>query len=217
MPELIEQVAERALSVPDQARSFTISTADDYQRADGLLTGWREIEAQVHAAFDSVVDAAHKAHKEAVAQRKKYLDPLEQGRSLLKPKMAKWNWEQERIRLEAQRKAEEEARKREEEERLAAAVALEQAGEPEAAEEVLSAPAVPAPVFVPKAIPKTDTKFRMQWYAEVVSLRALCKAVAEGKVPETLIEANMPALNKMASALKQSMSVPGVAAKSRTV
>jgi hypothetical protein len=55
------------------------------------------------------------------------------------------------------------------------------------------------------------------WYAEVSSLQMLCKAIAEGKQPVTLIQANMTALNSMAKALKSSMNIPGVVAKSKTV
>lgn len=214
---IIEQVEQKALSVPEQAREFHIATNDQFLAADTILSGWREIENQIHTAFDPVVEAANKAHKEAVAQRKKYLDPIEQGRAILKPKMAEWQREQERIRQEEQYRAEEEARKRAEEEQIAAAVAAERVGETEVAEKILSAPVQAAPVFVPKQTPKTQTTFRTQWYAEVIDIKALCRAVAEGKASPECVLPNMPVLNRLASAMKSTMNTPGVAAKSRTV
>lgn len=215
--EILEQVERKALSVPEQAKAFMIATPEQFIEADSLLVAWRGIEKEVHDAFDPIVDAAFKAHKEAVGQRKKYLDPIEQGRAVLKPKMAEYQREQERVRQEEQRKAEAEALARAEQEQIEAALAAEQAGEPEVAEQIISEPVAPEPVFVPKATPKTATTFRTQWYAEVTDIKTLCRAIADGRQPVALIEPNMPALNKMATALKSTLSIPGVVAKSKTV
>lgn len=214
---VIEQVEEKALSVPDQARLVVIKTNDDYISADNVLTAWRQIENEVHSAFDPIVESAHKAHKEAVSQRKKYLDPIEQGRAILKPKMAEWQWEQERIRQEAERKAQEAARKAAEESALQAALAAEQAGEKEVAEAIMAEPVAAPTVVIAKTTPKVATTFRTVWFAEVTDLKALCKAIAEGKQPIALIEPNMVALNKMATALKSNMAIPGIVARSKTV
>jgi hypothetical protein len=46
---------------------------------------------------------------------------------------------------------------------------------------------------------------------------ALVKAVAAGTQPLALLEPNMPALNKMATALKSAMNIPGVKAEERKV
>lgn len=52
-----------------------------------------------------------------------------------------------------------------------------------------------------------------RWKVEEVDIKALCKAVADGLVSSELIEANMTALNKMASSMKEFMKVPGVTVK----
>jgi len=216
-PTELNLVEDRAVSVPQQAQAFTVASNADMLRADELLITWRTLEAEVHEAFDGIVDKAHQAHKEAVAQRKRYLEPIEQGRAILKPKMAEWNKEQERIRQEEQRKAEEAARKRAEDEALEMAALAEKVGDNALADAIMEQPITPMPVFVPKLSPKTATRFQERWYAECVDIKALCRAIADGKQPIALIEPNMVALNKLAGALKGSMQIPGVVAKSKTV
>jgi hypothetical protein len=55
------------------------------------------------------------------------------------------------------------------------------------------------------------------WGAEVRDIKALCRAIAEGKASPNLVTPNMPALNKLATALKETMNVPGVRPYSRRV
>ena len=211
------EIEESALSIPAQAQAFRIVSNGDYKQADDLLVAWKVIENEIHTAFDPICDAAFKAHKEAVSQRKKYLDPIESGRTILKPKMFSYQQEQERIRQEAQRKAEEETRKQAEEIALQAAVEAEAAGNKELAEAIINEPVKAAPVSIPKIVPKVATTFRTQWYAEVVDFKKLVIEIAAGRQPITLIEPNMSALNKIAVALKDSMHIPGVVAKSKPV
>ena len=68
------------------------------------------------------------------------------------------------------------------------------------------------------SVPKTPGVSKSQrWYAEVVSLLDLVKAVAEGKAPVECLEANMPVLNKLATASRSMMKIPGVVAKTKPV
>ena len=76
------------------------------------------------------------------------------------------------------------------------------------------------PVIVPKATPKVQgVSYREVWNAECYDIKALCKAVAEGRVSTECVMPNQVALNKMATALKATMAntVPGVKAISRRV
>lgn len=52
---------------------------------------------------------------------------------------------------------------------------------------------------------------------EVFNMMDLIKAVANGEAPENCVKPNQPVLNKMATALKQTMNVRGVRAISRRV
>lgn len=146
-----------------------------------------------------------------------------------------------RAEEEARRKAEAERieaeRKAEEERLMAAAQAAEAAGDKqtadalaeaaievtEAAKEevaaVVSEPVTVAPVVLPKATPKLQggPVYREVWSAECVDVVVLCRAVSEGKASRECVLPNMPALNKMATALKNTMNIPGIRAVSRRV
>lgn len=147
----------------------------------------------------------------------------------------------EEERIAAERKAEQERleaeRKAEEERLLAEAEAAEKRGDKEAAEiltnaaietseqiketieAVASEPLYVPPVVVPKAVPKMQggPVYRETWFAEVTDIKALCMAVATGKAPAECVMGNMPVLNKMAVALRSSLNIDGVAARSKRV
>jgi hypothetical protein len=87
----------------------------------------------------------------------------------------------------------------------------------EAAEAVLDAPVAAERVKMPE-VPKADgTSYRETWSAEVVSLAALVKAVAEGKAPIAYLEANTQALNAAARTFKGTVEIPGVRIKKDTI
>ena len=219
--ELVAQteVEQKALTVPEQAEVFAVTTNDEYSRADEYLALWKSLEDEIHKDHDVVIKGLNDGHKKAIALRDKYLTPINTGRKLLKGKMIVYQDAQERIRRVAQAKAEAEARKRAEDEQLALAAQLEKEGDTETAEAVLAEPITPPPVVVPRTAPAASrlSAGRSVWSAEVVNLMALVKAVAEGKQRITLIQANETALNGMARSLKSGLAIPGVRAVERKV
>lgn len=176
----LKESEQKALSVPEQADTLSVSTADQYLACEDYLALWKSYEDQIHADHDPIVKKADTLHKDAVALRKKYLEPIENGRRILKGKMITYQTEQERIRQEAQRRAEEESRKRAEEETLAAALQAEQEGDKATAEAILAEPVQVAPVIVPKTAPAPSrlSAGREVWSAEVTSLADLVKGIA---------------------------------------
>lgn len=158
MPEpAIAEVEQKALSVPARARSIEIKDNESFIRAGELLKAIKDIRREIDETFDSVIKKAHEAHKEAVGQKKKAENPLVEAEGIIKPKIASYMAEQERIRREEERRLQEEARKREEEARLAEAVHLEQIGEPEeVVQSVLEEPIAPPVIVLPKATPKVE-------------------------------------------------------------
>ena len=215
----VTEVEQKALSVPDQAKALTVTSNEQYEQGEGLLTICKQLETEIHAAFDGIVEKAHQAHKEAVAQRSKYLMPIEEGRKILKQKMIAYQSDQELKRFKEQQRLEAEARKRAEDEALAAAVQAEAEGDKETAEAILAEPVQVAPVVAQRTAPAASrlSAGRSVWSAEVVSLLALVKAIAAGTQPITLIEANMTALNGRARSDKNYLSIPGVRAVERKV
>jgi len=121
--------------------------------------------------------------------------------------------------LEQQRKAQEEQRKAQlaaEEAAAAARVAQAEqlATEGRVAEglALLDGPeAIPEAVYIAPTTPKVQgvSAPRLTYAVEVYSLTELVKAVADGRAPLGVLEANQSALNKMASALKTGFAMPG--------
>jgi hypothetical protein len=240
---------DEVVALETQARSFgadvqalRITDAERYAEAGALLKAIAVYVRRVGEVLDPIVEAAHRAHKVAVAQRDRLLQPATEAKRTLGLRMATWDAEQARLRREAaeavqrererlerearlvaeaeQRRLQEEAETR----RLEEAVALEQAGDGAGAVARLEAPistpvVVPAPIVVaappPLRPPKVEgVSYRVEWSAEVEDFGALVRAVAAGQQPITLLSANMAALNQLARALKGAMGVPGVRAVS---
>ena len=225
----VQEVTTTALAVPDQARAIVVTDNASYAAAAELLITIKGIRRKIEDTFKPIKQKMDAAKKEVLDQERAADAPLRQAEDYLKPQLAKWDAEQERIRREEERRLQDEARKREEEARLAAAIEAEQAGAKEEAEQILEQPVYVAPVVVPKATPKVagGPVFQTRWFASVTDIKALCRAVADGKASTEYVMGlekdrltgivSCPALNKMATALKGTMNVPGVQAMSRRV
>ncbi len=79
------------------------------------------------------------------------------------------------------------------------------------AEAIIETPVITAPVRIQAAVPKVaGVSYRDNWKGECFDLKALVKAIAEGKAPLSLVMANATVVNQTAKALKAEFQVPGV-------
>ncbi len=92
-------------------------------------------------------------------------------------------------------------------EQEALATMAEKCGDPETAED-LRGQEVYVPVAAPVAAEGTWPTTR--WHAELTDIVALCKAVADGTAPAELVQLNQPAANRLATALRDAVSYPGL-------
>lgn len=75
MNSLIEsEVSE----ITEQNQSISVNTPQDLAKATAVIKGIKSLMDKVKDSYDPIVDQAHKAHKEAIAQRDKYLKPLQE-------------------------------------------------------------------------------------------------------------------------------------------
>jgi hypothetical protein len=213
------EVESKALTIVDQAKAITVTDADTYTIAGNMWKDLGDMMDKIDETFNPLIEAAHRSHKAALAKKAEFYNPLKEARTNIKKLMSDYDQKQERLRQEEQRRLEVEARRQEEERRLQDAILAEELGETEEASAILEEPVQVAPVIVPKATPKRPggPVYREVWSAQVTDIKALCKAVADGRVSKECVQANMPALNKMATALKRTMNIPGVQAVSRRV
>lgn len=206
-----EEIETRALTIPEEAKAILIRDDESFQKAGRVLLVIKDLRSQINASFDPIITKAYAAHKEAVGQKKKVEAPLIEAEGIIKPRLASYHEEQERKRREEEEKLRQEAIRKAEEEQLRDAVSAEQSGMNDLSESILEGPAYVPIIVVPKTTASVaGVSFRDNWKAEVFDLKALLKAIVDGKVPSNVIEANMIVLNGLARSLKGQMNYPGV-------
>ena len=212
------EVEKLVPAVISQANAITVADAEEYEMACSFLTMIATRKKQVGETFDPIVQKAHAAWKEAIAQRDKFLKPLEQAEVDVKRKVTTWRIEEERKRRDEEGRLSAIAKAEAEERALAEAAALEANGEPELAAMVLQdAAEAPAPVVV--AMPtvpkqegiakKTNWKWRYKG-GEAAALLALVKAVAADPNLIGYLCVNETAVGATVRAQKNITRLPGI-------
>ena len=204
-------VETEGLVLAGQAEDLVVRDPATFQAAGQFLVSLKAYQARVHEIFAPIIKAAHDAHKVALAQRDSLLGGAQAAERILKGAMVAYEQQQ---RAEDERRRQEQdriAREQAEAMRQATATALDQAGQPQAAEAVRRAPSAPV-VLPPAPAPPTvaGVRFSDHWTAEVTDFAALVQAVASGAQPLHLLLPNEPALHALARTLKDTFAVPGV-------
>lgn len=167
---------------------------------------------------DSLVRPLNSVVKDINALFKAPRDQIDSLLAIAKKKMADFARAQMMI-AEQKRKAEQEAAEKERREAQELAEAMrEKIGDDakevadvvvEQAEKKVEQAAAPTKVKASRGQQSTVTVTKT-WKAEVTNVLDLCKAVAEGRLPTTVIEPNMRALNDLSRDTKKEREVDGV-------
>ena len=213
-----DEVAKLVPAVVAQAQQIAIESAEDYEMACSFLTLIATRQKQVGETFDPIVKKAHAAWKEAIEQRAKFLDPLEEAEKNVKSKVAAWDEEQERLRQEQEAREQEAARAHQIDQAVEQAAQHEANGDKDLAALVLEeASHAPAPVVViPSSVPKqegisktTNWKWRYKG-GEDDALRLLVKAAATDERWLAYLCVNETAVGGDARTKKGLAKVPGI-------
>lgn len=135
------------------------------------------------------------------AQFKPLRERIEQAKGVMESKALMWQ-KAERDRIEAEAEAE---HKRQEEEALAAAQDAQERGDEKAADAILDVAATtPEPDKKPAtgrgSLTGATGSISGRWIGRVVDVRAVCRAIADGEVPEDVIKGWYTSkLNRMAT------------------
>lgn len=205
------------------AKKYEVTGEKDLKTGADILKGIKETRNRIDAIFKPLTTAAHEAHQTIVAERDGHKAKIVEAEGIIKGKIGSFVERQEQ-EAEDRRREEQEAQARAEAKQQAIdeansqkAAALLAQGKTKQAEKVMTqaeaAPRVLVPEIAPVAAPVKvkGLSTRKNWKAEVTNLVALCKAIGEGKVQSYMVEANMPALNKMAAmAEKEDIGIAGV-------
>jgi len=184
-----------------------IKSDQEYRFACDFLLRVREKIRGWSDKFDPRIQQAHQVHKSLIDFKKEIVSPLVKAEDeLLKPAILKWERsESDRIRVEQER-MNREMKKQEEARRIELAAEMEKSGKKEEAAALIEEPIYTPEVIIAQPESPAGIQSRTLYSAEVVDLKLLCKAVAEGTAPTEYVAANMTVLNSLARNLKESVS-----------
>lgn len=193
-----ETLRETVVSpVVQKAKAFAITDNASNEAAAEFLKSIKGSQKQVKDFFAESKQKAAEAHKAICANENSMLKPLQESEALLKDKMSAFWQAQERIRIEAERKAAEEAEKI----NTAALEALENGDEEKAQRLAMESSMKAAEVQVSAPQKVSGISVREVWKWEVTDINA---------VPREYLVVNEQALNGIAKSAKDSLKVPGI-------
>lgn len=214
MPPLDSKLEDRTLTLAEQALGIAVVDQQSHDAAAELLLAVKGLRNEAENHHRPMIDAAHRAHKATLAGLQRIDDPLKQAEAILKSRIGQWEIEQKRLQAEQERIAREEADRARALEVEAEIEQAEAAGAPVEEVQAIITQAemrpAPRPVVAPTFTKAKGVSTAITYAAEVFDIKALCRAVAEGKVSSEMVQPNMTALNGMARALKGTMQIPGV-------
>jgi hypothetical protein len=190
------------------ARGLVVTEDKEYVGAIELGKDIKALEKEIDLKFDPLKDR----YQIVLKMKKSLTEPKDEALALIKMKVNAYQEKQERLRREEAARQLAEAQKREEETRLAEATAFEAAGEPEMAEEIISAPMELPPIELKRAVPSVAGSHTSEvWSAEVTSLLMLVRHVASHPSDINLLMSNEPACNSRARSIKDvDLGIPGL-------
>lgn len=148
-----KRIEKEASSVVSQAKGIAVKDEESYRKGSAIIDAGNGILKQVAETFDPLVANAHKLHKDLLATKKQFTDPIENALRIIKRQMSDWQMQLERERRAKEAELAEQARKESLEQAQREALVLEGQGEAEAAEETIQtaleapAPAITLPAF----------------------------------------------------------------------
>lgn len=195
-----------------EAQALEILTPEHYENAAALLKGVKRRAGEIEEERKRVLRPLDEARRRIMELFRPAQEVLAQAEHYIKRAVLDYQTEQERRRAEEEARLRELARK-EQERLMARAQKAAAVGKDELAETLEEqAQSVYVPVVVSGTPKISGLVTRQNWHAEVTDKAALIHAVAEGKVPDVVLEPNMVILNAQARALKEALDYPGVKA-----
>lgn len=208
IPETVKTAIEERLA---WARSVTIRNGEERTRAVETIKECKGLIAEIKAKLDKSCTLADQAHKEACRLRDSFLAAPKEVDGLLRAAVARYDAEQERIRMEEQRRLQAEADERARKERERLEREASKLKTPELREARLeAAAAVVAPVVTMPTAPRVDGESkRVTWKARLVDRCAFIRAAAAAGRFEFLV-VDEPALNAFARRTMGEVALTGV-------
>ena len=206
-----KEVGNRAVSILDTAKTVKVVDPETYTAAGFIWKSLKDMMKEVDEAWDKNIKLWHEGHKNALADKARYYQPLDTASRTVKKLMSDYDLAQERIRIAEQRRLEEIALKAEEERLLQEAILAEAearasgASKEEAAQEaaaIIEKPVYVPPVILPKETPKVmGMSFRTIWKFRIIDI---------AKIPREYLEPDMVKIGGVVRSLKGQTNISGI-------
>jgi len=194
---------ERANKILKACRDFIVTDSKSYSIADGMICHAKDLGKGIHLFLDPQCDAAFKAHKIATSNRKKLLDPLDQGSKELAQKMADYRQVEFRRVAEQQKELEDKARQEHEE---SIQTQIEELKRQNASPELIES--VKQMIHDPFQVPtirsdhlRSKTGFTLDWAIVIID---------KNLIPEDYKTVNEKSLLALVRANKGQIKIPGL-------
>lgn len=202
VPVKTDEIDRQGVQAIESAKEINIQTSEQYLDATTFLKSLKGLRARIEDTFRPVIDAAHNAHKKAIAAMKKHSDPVDQAESIVKHKVAGYLAAEEKKRQEQEAKARAEAKKKADDEALRRAEDLQKQGKTAQAEQVLNTPTTPAPVILAKTTPDVQgVSTRKVWKFRIIDANL---------IPREYMTVDEKKIGGVVRALKDATNIPGV-------
>ena len=185
---------------------------ETYTAAGFIWKSLKDMMKEVDEAWDKNIKLWHEGHKNALADKARYYQPLDTASRTVKKLMSDYDLAQERIRIAEQRHLEEIARKAEEERLLQEAILAEAearasgASKEEAAQEaaaIIEKPVYVPPVILPKETPKIQggPVYRTIWKFQIID---------KSLIPRVYLVPDEVKIGGVVRSLKGQTNIPGI-------
>jgi len=104
-----KELQKDANGAVEKAKSMVVSDNQGNKKASDFLKILKNFQKEIKAELRPAIDKANELHKHLTGQEKRLLAPLQEAEKAIKGKISTFLDEQERIRMEEQRKAREKA------------------------------------------------------------------------------------------------------------
>lgn len=207
------ELEKKVFSLPEKVKEIVVIDKSSLDRAHQALLYIKKVRKEISDFCDDNIRRLHEAHKEALAQKKKFEQPLIEAEAYLSPQISSYLAKLEQIRKAAEDKArrereEAERRAREEEEaRLEAAIKAEEEGKLEEAEKILDREPIQDPLT-----PETVVPFKEKLKGLSVRKNWLWELEDVEKVPEewkiSILDTDK--ITRYVKTIKEKATIPGI-------
>ncbi|HSH27959.1 MAG TPA: hypothetical protein VK972_09390 [Wenzhouxiangella sp.] len=193
------------------AQQISVTNAEEAQEAAKFLKQCGAAKKALEERRKAITAPLDQAKRSVMDLFRGPANTLEDARDVVKRKINSWTAEEERKAAEERRKAEEKARK-ERERAEAKAREYEEQGRADMAEkwetkaEEADMAAPPPSTGGPKV---EGVQMRTYYEVEVRDVKELCRAIADGKLPTSMVKPVQGELNKFARTWKGEQEMPG--------